>query len=200
MATKTDNHYLADKVELRMRHIPPRDVRVLDCYGGHGKVWALVKEKTSIDINRTAIDQRDDLKTFHLHGDNVKVMAGMDLSKFNVIDLDAYGVPYEQLKVVFNSGYSGVVFVTFIQTMQGSMPHGMLRDIGISSVMVKKCPSMFGKHGWAYFKEWLSLRGVSEIYHRSKNRKHYFAFFVSGAVEPSRDSDTLLEGIFEDPF
>lgn len=173
---KTDNAFLFDKIKLRANHLPEAPVVVLDAFGGHGLVWAGVGRATGRTIKRLAVDNRNDLSTFHLHGDNVKILAGMDLSKFNVIDLDAYGVPYDQLKIVFQKKFHGTVFVTFIQTMNGVVPHGLLCDVGFSKTMIEKTPSLFFRRGWTYFKEWLALNGVREVWHRSHARKHYLAF------------------------
>ena len=183
MATKKrDNHYTGDKVALRINHSPWSDepLNVLDCFGGHGIIWRAIQRKTERKINRTAIDQRKDMLQFHLHGDNVKVMAGMNLKKFDVIDLDAYGIPYDQLKIIFDQNFKGTVFVTTIQTMIGIMPHGLLQDIGFSKEMIQKSPSLFARRGFQYLLEWLAIKGVKKIIHRSKNRKHYFTFDIEG--------------------
>lgn len=176
---KTDNHYLGDKVALRINKSPWQDkkpLKVLDCFGGKGIVWEAVKRKTGKLIERSAIDERLDLHSFHLHGDNVKILTGLDLQNFAVIDLDAYGLPYSQLKIIFDKNYKGTVFVTAIQTMNGIIPFGLLEEIGFSNEMIKKVPSLFAKRGFQYFLEYLALHGVKQITHRSKFRKHYLMF------------------------
>lgn len=179
---KTDNHYTGDKVALRVIHSPWKEgetLRVLDAFGGKGIVWKAVERKTGLKISRAAIDQRSDISTFHLHGENTKVMAGLDLNTFDVIDLDAYGVPVAQLQQIFSARFKGVVFVTAIQTLQGGLPKRMLMDIGFPESVTKKCPTLPARHGWVLLKEWLALNGVKKVHHRSLNRKHYFTF--SGA-------------------
>lgn len=177
MVTKTDNTYFADKVLLRINNLPKgKCISVLDCFGGMGRTWKAVSGISDKKIVRTPIDQRNDLKHFHLHGDNVKVMAGMDLKSFQVIDLDAYGLPVDQLQVLFNQKYTGIVFVTFIQSMMGRLSKKMLIDIGFSDDMIKKSPTLCSRGGFNYFLQWLSINGVTKIRHRSKNRKHYVAF------------------------
>lgn len=196
MATKkTDNHYTGDKVALRTDHSPwsDKELNVLDCFGGHGIIWRAIQRKTENKINRVAIDQRKDMLQMHLHGDNVKVMKSMDLSKFDVIDLDAYGIPYEQLKIVFDKNFKGTVFVTAIQTMTGNMPHGLLQEIGFSKEMIEKSPSLFARRGFQYLLEWLAIKGVTKIMHRSKNRKHYFTFDI---VDDEADCDNLQANTF----
>ena len=179
--TKTDNDFTKNKIYLRANHLPDGDLKVLDCFHGKGVIWRGVQQTTKRKIKLLAIDERNDVDDgFFLHGDNEEFLSSMDLSKFNVIDLDAYGVPYQQLKIIFKKKYTGTVFVTFIQTMYGQMPFGLLQEIGFSKQMIEKIPSLFAKRGWEYFKQWLSMHGVSKISHRSINRKHYLYFNCAG--------------------
>lgn len=175
---QTNNSHLADKVALRAGHLPDVPiVRVLDCFGGEGKVWAAVKRLTGRRIVTLPIEIKDyEASEFHLPGDNRAYLSSLDLSKFNVIDLDAYGVPFEQLEMVFNGNYRGVVFVTFIQSIMGRLPNSLLTSVGFTDEMIKKCPTLFGKSGFKYFLEYLGLRGVKRIWHRSHARKHYIGF------------------------
>jgi len=177
---KTNNSYLGNKVELRINHIPEKTV-VLDCFGGKGLIWKAVEKITGKTVKRIGIDKIDYDTGFFLDGDNLAFMKTIDLSKFNVIDLDAYGVPYEQLKILFERNYSGVVFVTFIQSIFGMIPKMLLVDIGFTEKMIVRCPTLFGKRGWQYFLEWLALKGVRAVTHRSHNRKHYLVFKINGA-------------------
>lgn len=175
---QTDNSYLADKVALRVAHLPEADpLRVLDCFGGKGLIWKAVAKLTGRKILRLPIEIKEqEEEGFYLPGDNRAYLSSLDLARFDVIDLDGYGVPFDQLEMVFGAGYQGVVFVTFIQTMMGRLPFGLLKAVGFTEEMVKKCPTLFGKSGWKYFMEYLALRGVSRIWHRSHARKHYFGF------------------------
>lgn len=174
---QTDNSYLADKVALRLDHLPDEPIKVLDCFGGMGKVWQAVKILSAKNISVLPIDIID--YGFHLPGDNKSYLGSMNLEKFNVIDMDAYGIPYEQMKIILDRKYRGIVFVTFIQSVMGQMSYGLLYDIGFTSEMVKKSPVLFGARGWKYFLEWLSSYGITEIWHRSHNRKHYLGFELS---------------------
>lgn len=172
---QTDNTYLADKVMLRAGHLPEKKtIRVLDAYGGKGLVWAGVEKITGRKIFVLPIDLKK--IGFALPGDNRIYLESLDLNRFDVIDLDAYGVPYDQLKIVFDNGYKGHVFVTFIQSVMGTISYSLLEEIGFTKKMIKKCPTVFGQSGWQYFLEFLALRGVSRIWHRSRGRKHYLYF------------------------
>jgi hypothetical protein len=170
---KTDNSFLREKVELRIRYLPKKDkIKVLDCFAGKGVIWSIIKSKVKdVDIQVVGID----LKEYgtNLKGNNVKYLLGMDLSKFDVIDLDAYGIPYEQLEVLFKKDYHGTIFITFIQTLYGGLPYGMLEQIGFTRSMIEKCPTLFFKNGFEKFLEYLAKNGISDIIYIDKGNKKY---------------------------
>lgn len=197
MGTKTDNSYLRDKVELRIGNLPPGPVRVIDCFSGKGLIWAAVKKLSGRDIVTLPIDKRTDINDFHLHGDNLDFLETMDLSRFNVIDLDSYGIPFDQIEVLVHRKFCGVVFVTAVWSttgrMVGAMPHGLLRAIGFSDEQIQKCPTLFSRRGWEYFLQYLASVGVRSIRHRSHARKHYLAMQLSGAAPGAKGSSTRRE-------
>lgn len=176
---KTDNSYLADKVQLRIDYLPKSPI-VLDCYAGNGLIWRYVENKIGKPIERLAIDTRNDLQELYLPGDNRQFLSQIDLSQFNVIDLDAYGVPFHQVAELFNRNYRGDVFVTFIQSAMGMIPIALAEAVGFTKAMIESCPTVISRKGWEYFLEYLALNGIIEIHHRSHSRKHYLHFYCAG--------------------
>ena len=67
---KTDNSYLADKIYLRVNHLPHGDIRVLDAYAGKGKVWGGVAFLSGKKIKRLSIEKKEE-EGFYLPGDNL---------------------------------------------------------------------------------------------------------------------------------
>lgn len=174
--TKTNNDPLiwSYKIALRKKYTP-KGAYVLDCFAGEGKIWDQVNKETNLDVKTLMIDEKD-YGLVSLKGDNVKFLKTLDLSKFQVIDLDAYGFPYEQLSILFNRDYRGDVFVTAIQTMMGQLPSGMLSELGYNRDMVKKIPTLFAKNGFQKLKNYLSIHGVNTIHYYTYNRKNYLHF------------------------
>ena len=204
--TKTDNSFLADKVALRLAHLPDqKTVRVLDCFAGRGTIWAAVRKLApERDIRVLPIEiQPEEDTLFSLPGDNSRFLETLDLNRFDVIDLDAYSIPYDQLKIIFKRGFRGVVYVTFIQAVFGIMPNGLLRELGFPPVMVKLSPSLFTKKGFEYFLSYLAMQGVTRVWIRQNQGKHYLGFMTtaegnaggwfSGAGAPAGDSGTPPE-------
>ena len=178
--TKTDNSFLFDKVQLRLNHLPKEDnINVLDCYAGDGVIWSNVKRQSKKNISVVSIEEKK-REGVYLKGNNLKFLKTINLNSFNVIDLDAYGVPYEQLRIIFSKHPKNVVvFVTFIQSLYGGLPKRMLCDIGYSRTMVDKIPSLFFKDGFSKFLRFLYLNNVRNVYVRNFERKHYLCFKIS---------------------
>lgn len=178
--TKTDNSFLETKVRLRLENLPDGEISVLDCYRGSGIIWKTIRQRQpERNIIVMGIDRKSQAGIY-LRGDNLKFLKSMDVRKFDVVDLDAYGIPYEQLKTLFSKQTRPgvVVFMTFIQSIFGRLPCRMLRDLGYSYSMVRKCPTLFNRNGFEKLKLWLAMNGVRQIKHFSTNRKHYLCFKI----------------------
>ena len=95
---KTNNSYLQLKQSLRAYYTSDlNEVNVLDCFCGKSEVWEGVPCTKYIGIDK------EKTKKINYHGDNRKWLKVLDLSNFNVIDLDAYGIPYSQLEIIFSN-------------------------------------------------------------------------------------------------
>jgi len=175
---KTDNAFLADKVALRSRHMPDSPI-VLDCFAGEGTIWEMVKaENPEKKIITLSIEMIKNKGKFHLVGDNTRFLSALDLSVYNVIDLDSYGVPYKQLKIMFDRQYKGTVFFTFIMSFVGVLHHNMLYEIGFSETMLSKAKVLCFRHGWEKFKEYLALHGIEQVTYIAHGRKYYGYFIM----------------------
>lgn len=170
---------MGDKIALRLNNIPKKEkLKVIDAYHGKGTIWKNIQKKYEGKIEILKIDKEQKTDEFILLGDNLKYLSSLDLSRYDVIDLDAYGVPYEQLKIIFNSAFRGACFVTFIQSIMGRLQNEFLFDLGYTEAMIKKCPSLFAKNGHNHFFQFLALNGVKKIKIRQCQRKIYLCFQV----------------------
>ena len=151
--TDNDDIGFGYKVSLRVE-TAKENQRVLDCYAGHGFIWNEVKKLTSLNINVTSIDSRDDKTKPYLKGDNVKFIKALNLDNYDVIDLDSYGIPFQQLEIIFKKKFKGIVHVTFIQSVMGRLNNNLLLSLGYTKEMIKKCPTLFSKNGYEKFKHY----------------------------------------------
>lgn len=183
---KTDNSYLATKVKLRMDNLPAKKIlRVLDCFHGKGTIWRHINNRsTKKNIIVLGIDKNKDYAGQALIGDNTKFLANMDLREFDIIDLDAYGVPFAQLKIISENPTSAgcQVFVTFIQSGYRGLPKKMLNKLGFPNKMIEKVPSLFYNNGIEKWLQYLAMCGIARVklYSDNSNRKHYMAFSMPG--------------------
>jgi len=167
---------------LRVNHLPKKEaVKVLDCFSADGLIWQEVKKRSKAKIQVLRIEKEKGKKGVYLPGDNLKYLSTLDLSAFDVIDLDAFGVPFEQLRILFDRKFSGSVFVTFIQSMFGQLPIAMLEECGFTRRMVEKVPSLFSRSGRDHLLAYLSRHGVDLVQIISISRKHYLHFLASVA-------------------
>lgn len=176
---KTNNSLPNAKIKLRLDHLPnKKEISVLDCYGGDGVIWSGVKKQTDKQIRVLSIDKQE-YKSVDIVCDNLKVLAGIDLSKFDVVDLDAYGCPFAQMQTLFRRGFVGEVFVTYIQTGMGNLPTGILLQAGFSKEMLKKAQTIFTRKPMMVLDTYLSNQGITSYDEISLDRKHYLHFTVS---------------------
>jgi hypothetical protein len=183
-AIKTDNSFLQYKIKLREENLPKKNViKILDCFAGGQVIWNKIKGKNkNINFEIVSIDRNAKYrKNYILVGDNLKYMAGIDMSKYDIIDLDAYGVPYAQLKIIFsrNDMKGKIIFATFIMGKNfRQLPYGILKDIGIPINLVKKIPTLFNRNKFEKFCTFLALNKIEEINYYHIADKYYIAFNI----------------------
>lgn len=184
-AIKTDHSNFKTKLKLRLDNLPEgKSLCVLDCFSGEGLLWnEIQKQRQDLNLSVLAIDLKKKSSNLGLVGNNLKFLFAMDFRQFDIIDLDAYGSPYKQLSVILNRQLkpNTIFFCTFIQTMIGALPHGMLKDLGYSRSMIEKIPTLFYRHGNDKMLAWLGNKSIKsvKIYSDNSGRKNYFSFSIS---------------------
>lgn len=97
-------------------------VDVLDCFAGKSLLWTDLPHD-----GYDAIEMEVGKNPFAIEGDNTRIIPSLDLSRYTVIDLDGYGVPYAQLKELFENrtlmpGTRIIYTVIFSKTRNTSLP------------------------------------------------------------------------------
>jgi hypothetical protein len=170
---KKDNSHFDLKVKLRLDNLPAKNsLTVLDCFAGSGLIWNQIKKKTQKKLNIVSIDK----KPAFLKGNNIKYLKSLNLNDYDIIDLDAYGIPFKQIEIILNSNFKGIIFVTFIQSVFGMLPKNMLLKIGYSEKMIDKIPTLFNRNGLNKLLIYLGLYGILYIqgYFLNNSLKNYF--------------------------
>lgn len=179
---KTDNSHLQDKINIRLdslKHIKKQEVNILEAFAGDGIIWNAVQKQTKKKLNILRIDKKEGKKGVYLKGDNMKFISIFDFKHFDIIDLDAYGSPFNQLEVIFKKKFKGIVHCTFIQTGMGRLNNSMLIKLGYTKSMIQKIPSLFCKYGKEKIYQYLANEGVVLITSIELDRKTYFYFVTS---------------------
>ena len=141
-----------------------------------------LKKEHQKQISILSID-KNEYKKANLKGDNLKFLKGLDLSKYDIVDLDSWGSPSNQLEILALKNYKGVVHCTFIQTMQGRISNNILETYGYSKSMIKKCPTLFCKNALLKIMYFIYVKfGVTKIFLYKHNMKNYFSFQIDWKI------------------
>jgi hypothetical protein len=132
-----------------------------------------LKKESGRPIEHVGIDTLPKKGALYL-GDNRLYLQHLSIDNYDMIDVDAYGVPYEQMKILAKRNYRGIVVGTFIQCIYGGLPYAMLEDIGYSRRMVKKITKLFFNNGWDRWMTFLKIIGYEDVYVFHCSNKHYF--------------------------
>lgn len=174
------------KIKLRSENIGHRPITsVIDAYHGNGEVWRGVKKTLIKNFNVHVLgltNKTTSKKSISLQGNVIKHIKSLDLSGFDIIDIDAPGSPYNALKAVLRnkSIKKARVFFTLNQIMGHGLDNKMLHDLGFSQSMVKKARPMLKPRAFELFKGWLGRNGIKKLnYYGLKYAwgHCYFGFF-----------------------
>lgn len=159
-STQTDNARLASKIALRRRATAGLDrLRVLDLYAGNNLLWShFDKEKYfGVDIQQN--------KGQNLTADSRRIVQNLDLSVFNVIDCDSYGIPFDVLsKVLQNDTLQDktVILYTAITNRLSGLSLGCLNMFGIRKIY-RKCHGLIASKSLDMFYGMLYNYGVQSV-------------------------------------
>lgn len=134
--SQTDNSHVASKVALRVEAVrrlgEPRQILVMDAYHGHGVLWDQVQAELGRDWNvRIYAVDHEQRSAGTLRIDNVRLLQSIDLTGFDLFDLDAYGWPAAQLKAVATKAPDKMVVLTRISPQWARIPLMVTDDLGL---------------------------------------------------------------------
>ena len=158
----TDNVNVSHKVYLRrMATEGLGSVHVLDLFAGKGEVWKRLSPDTY-----QGIEIQKGKNPGAIVGDNRKIIPRLDLSKYNVIDCDSYGVPATQIKLLYENRTlrSGTVIVyTCISNKVSTVPKTLQEYAGFAGDMYEKAQTLFNGLSTELFFDYLASLGVKSV-------------------------------------
>lgn len=90
LPTKTDNKSIGNKIFIRKQAIADLStINVLDLFGGNNVLWKNINTDRYFGIEK----QKD--KGKNLVADSHQIFDSLDLSQFNVIDVDSFGISFD---------------------------------------------------------------------------------------------------------
>jgi hypothetical protein len=133
-----DNRIINTKVNDRLEFIQllgREKIHVLDCCAGDGYLWRSVSGLFGGEVERLAFDLKAGKGRYRL--DSRRFLSTGNLSRFDVIDIDTYGSPYEHLFAAFGNptlADTVVVFFTdiLVRIGGGSIQKKALEMVGLS--------------------------------------------------------------------
>lgn len=177
---KTDNANLSAKIKLRRLGTSKLPyISVLDCFAGENHIW----KSGDFILKRYYGIEKEKNKGQNLTADNLRVISSLDLSSFNVIDLDSYGIPFNQLDKLFKNGTlrrGTIIFFTAISNKLSGLNKSCLQEFNLTK-MYSKAPTLFNSIALDLFFAYLYSHGIREITKfniHSPNFIKIYGFFV----------------------
>lgn len=174
---KTDNANIPHKVYLRKEATKGlKSLRVLDLFAGNNILWSNFncEKYYGVEVVKG--------KGKNLNADNLRVIESLDLSEFNVIDCDSYGIPFQQIEKLYQNPtlQSGTVIIyTAIGNSFSALSKIAIQEFGFSE-MYNKCPTLFNRMSDELFYGYLEKKGVKQVkqYEIISNFIKKYGFFI----------------------
>lgn len=167
---KTDNANVSHKVQLRKEATENLEtIRVLDLFAGNNVLWSY------FDCEKYYGVEVVKCKGKNLNADNIRVIESLDLSRFNVIDCDSYGIPLKQIEEIYKNPTlqdGTIIIYTAIGNSLSALSKVVLKSFGISS-MYKKCKVLFNSKAHDFFYGYLYELGVRKVREYQEESPHF---------------------------
>lgn len=175
---KTDNKSVGNKIFIRKQAISRlSEVNVLDLFGGNNTLWK------NITTNRYFGVEIEKDKGSNLCANSHKILGSLDLQKYNVIDVDSYGISFDIYKKLLADKRvkNGTIIIYTAITNEFTKIQNEAKDMFGFKRFYSKAPSLFNARAIEFFYEFLALNGVTQITYYAvcdHFTKHYGYFRV----------------------
>lgn len=119
----------------------------------------------------------------NLTADSKRVIASLDLSQFNVIDCDSYGIPFDVLVKIFNNPTlkkDTVIIYTAITNSLSGLNSECLKMYGLNKIYCK-CQHLIAAHALDLFYGMLQRYGIKDVsyYELTGNFTKHYGYFTA---------------------
>jgi hypothetical protein len=131
MQKKTDNHNLSAKLAVRTSILREMncDLDVADCFSGSETIWTSLAQDLPVE-RYLALDIKQ--KRGRLKLDSLRYLQSGNWTH-NVIDLDAYGSPWEHYDEALKHFKGGAIFLTIGNTIMKNQSKFSISEAGLPS-------------------------------------------------------------------
>lgn len=157
---KTDNDHLEWKIKLRSQATQAlKQICVLDLFAGENQIWS---GRADVYYGIEHVHG----KGKNLWADNMRVIANLDLSRFNVIDCDGYGVPINQIVAIMKNPTirpGTVIVYTAISNSMSTIAKSVQEHFHLVK-LYRKVKTIINRHNIDLFYGFLYDMGVREVW------------------------------------
>lgn len=181
--TKTENAHLKEKLQLRNAGINEANItelKVLDCYHANGTIWGHLKQRYP-DLKLLGIELKKDLPTMFecITGDNLQVVKDLNISEYNVIDLDSFSDCTDLLLYLYPLAKNGTLFFYTQNFNRISGPPANIK--GNEKAINKKVKSItnnFIDEKWSGFLNNLGVKKYKELNFKEGWYNKKYGYFI----------------------
>ena len=173
---KTDNKSIYNKIFIREKAIEKlKEVKVMDLFAGRNVLWNNIRKDKYFGIDIVAN------KGKNLNIDTRKVFDSLDLSDYNVIDCDSYGIAFDLYKKLLTRKdvKKGTIIIYTAITNEFTKIQNIAKEEFNFKHFYNKAPSLFNARAIEFFYEFLGEYGIEKLFYysiRDKFLKHYGYF------------------------
>ena len=174
---KTDNANIMKKTSLRRQATEHLEcLKILDLFAGNNVLWS------QFECLRYYGVEKERGKGKNLNADNLRIISSLDLSDYNIIDLDSYGIPFNQLYELFRNPTlkdETVIIYTCITNKMSGLNKRCLDEFGLSKIYRKVRTVINGKARELFY-AYLEKNGVREVFKYSEKTSFFkdYGYFI----------------------
>jgi len=156
---------------------------VLDLFAGNNLIWKNFKCVKYFGVEKVKG------KGNNLNADNNRIIESLDLSEFNIIDADSYGIPFNQIEKIYNNHTlknETIILYTLITNKMSMINKACIKTYNLATIY-KKTKTLVNAKAHELFYGYLYENNVTELWRcleksNPKFYKEYGYFIVSGRV------------------
>lgn len=139
-----------------------KSIKVLDCYHGKGELWRSLQDFVEIE-EFLGIEKNKGLGSGFpvMYGNNLQIIDLINIDKYTLIDLDAYGFPFDLMEKVFIKSKLPKVIV---YTVGFYSPCGIPDIINVFPESRKICKTITNCFYDDMFSHYLYSKGIKEYF------------------------------------